>query len=120
MSEIIRPIMYGARHPLWFEGREGVSDTGESLQAIVVGHSCESSDLLTVDDRRIPLYCAVSRHIQSGDRVLIGGVGAYCSSMRTVHYNSYPRIAEYLLEDDGSWTCLKPAEHMEEVRKGEL
>jgi len=114
MSELIRPIMYWARQPLWTDNQ-----SAETANVIVVGHSCESSDMITVDNNGVALHRAVASPA-IGDRVLIGWVGAYCSSMCTVHYNSYPRVAEYLLNEDGTISCLREAETAEDVWKNEL
>jgi diaminopimelate decarboxylase len=119
MSEIIRPIMYGARHPLRVETSWSTENLTDSTRAIIVWHSCESSDMLTVDASGVALHRDLPP-IEVWNTVLIGGVWAYCSSMRTVHYNSYPRIAEYLIQEDSSWKTLREAEAMEDVWKWEL
>jgi diaminopimelate decarboxylase len=119
MSEIIRPIMYGARHPIRINTSTDTNTQPETIRAIVVWHSCESSDMLTVNASGVALHRELPA-VSVGDTVLIGGVWAYCSSMRTVHYNSYPRIAEYLIQKNGSWKLLREAESMEAVWAWEL
>lgn len=114
MSEFIRPIMYGARHPIWTN-----SNAWSPSKVIVVGHSCESSDMITVDNNWVALHREIAEP-KIWDHVLIWWVGAYCSSMRTVHYNSYPRVAEYLLTKEGELVCLRKAESMEEVWEKDL
>jgi len=112
MSDIIRPIMYGAVHPIWF-----LSDRheGAQKQAIIVGHSCESSDMLTVDNKGNPLKRQVPNGVRIGDTVIIGGAWAYCSSMNTKNYNSYPEIAEYLYTADWSIQKIKTRQGVEDI-----
>ena len=113
MSELIRPAMYGAQHPIFV-----VNNTSETSKYVVVGHSCESSDMFTVDDERnlatreLPL-CEI------GDIVVIGGAGAYCSSMNTKHYNSFPSVAEYLWSKN-ILTLIKRAESREAIWANEV
>lgn len=66
MSDIIRPIMYGARHPMRRE-----SDAQTSISTIIVGHSCESSDLLTVDNHGVATHRMIPA-VDRGSRVIIG------------------------------------------------
>ncbi len=93
MNDILRPSLYGAQHPIAV-----LSDVTEQQDYVVVGHNCESGDLLTplpgqpdvLGPRR--LNCAAI-----GDLVLIGGTGAYCASMAAHGYNSFPSAAEILI-----------------------
>ncbi len=113
MSEIIRPIMYGAVHPIW-----STSSSDEVVSWVYVWHSCESSDMITVDRHGTPL----TREMYAPtiwDKVLIWWVGAYCSAMSTIHYNSYPQVAEYILD---GWTlsCIREVEKLEDVWRLEV
>lgn len=86
MTELIRPALYGAEHPivaLTSLGRPVGSDTPRS-PARVDGPICESTDRLGVAD--LP---ALARD----DLVAIGVVGAYGSSMAST-YNGRPRPPE--------------------------
>ncbi len=90
---LLRPMAYGAYHPIWFVGDE----LGEETDLIVAGPVCESGDLLTQKNeeplaRRLPLP-------QRGDLVVIGGVGAYGHVMSS-NYNSQPLIPEVMIEGD--------------------
>ncbi len=97
MTEILRPSIYGAQHPI-FILNEVPSD--EMHAYTVVGHCCESGDILTpapgapefLASRTLPLS-------RIGDLCVIDGVGAYCSAMSTKHYNSYPEAAEVMLDE---------------------
>ena len=98
MTEILRPSLYGAQHPIRIVQQE--PRAGQRAY-VVAGHCCESGDILTpapgdpelLAPRLLPLT-------EIGDLCLIDGVGAYCSAMSTKHYNSYPEAAEVLLDGD--------------------
>lgn len=85
MNDILRPSLYGAQHPMWVLG------CGKSQKEyVVVGHNCESGDLLTPendDPQRIRTRLLGFSNI--GDTLIIGGAGAYCASMRARGYNSF-------------------------------
>ena len=116
MTEVTRPSLYGAQHPIHVlaEGRDEV-DT------IFVGPCCESGDILTpapgdpetLGPRRGP-------RPSIGDLVVIGGAGAYCAAMSTVNYNSYPQSPEVMLEPDGSLRLLRRRETLEEIWRNEV
>lgn len=116
MTEVTRPSLYGAQHPISVlaEGRDEV-DT------IFVGPCCESGDILTpapgdpeaLGPRRGPRAAI-------GDLVVVGGTGAYCAAMSTVNYNSYPQAPEVMLETDGSLRLLRRRETLEEVWRNEV
>jgi diaminopimelate decarboxylase len=96
MTEILRPSLYGAQHPLYIVQPEAVTETREYM---IVGHCCESGDILTpaagdpelLATRELPVT-------QFGDLCVIDGAGAYCAAMATKHYNSYPEAAEIMLD----------------------
>jgi diaminopimelate decarboxylase len=66
---------------------------------VVVGHCCESGDLLTCEpgDSNELREMQVPDNIQIGDYALLKGTGAYCSAMSLKNYNSFPEIAEVML-----------------------
>ena len=47
MTEILRPSLYGAQHPIFVIPDEGQLKYREEIDQVVVGHCCESGDLLT-------------------------------------------------------------------------
>ena len=99
MTEVLRPSMYGAQHPLIV-----VPATDESEQeqrpvreAIVAGHCCESGDILTPsagDPEALEPRTLLETKI--GDYLVIEGSGAYCSGMSSKNYNSFPEAPEVL------------------------
>ncbi|MEO8570782.1 MAG: diaminopimelate decarboxylase [Chloroflexota bacterium] len=97
MTELIRPALYGARHPiiaLTSLGR-AIAAGGSDAPAIeptgVEGPICESTDALGVHD--LPA-------LRRGDLVAISDAGAYAASLAST-YNGRPRAAQVFIEMDG-------------------
>lgn len=90
MNDIIRPSMYGAQHKI-----EVLADTDETADYVVVGHNCETGDILTPapgDPEGLE-----PRHMKKatiGDTVAIYDAGAYCRSFAAHGYNSFPSAEE--------------------------
>ncbi|MGJ8654008.1 MAG: diaminopimelate decarboxylase [Opitutaceae bacterium] len=96
MTEILRPSIYGAQHPIFIVQPETASETREYM---IAGHCCESGDILTPSPGDPELLA--TRELpttQIGDLCVIDGAGAYCAAMSTKHYNSYPEAAEIMLD----------------------
>ncbi|MEK9159438.1 MAG: diaminopimelate decarboxylase [Patescibacteria group bacterium] len=100
MTEIIRPSYYGAQHRMSVISQTPRSETQEY---IVVGHCCESGDLLTPEPGNgdVPKPRLLQK-AEIGDLFLIEGTGAYCASMSTKGYNSFPEAKGFLLRKDNT------------------
>jgi diaminopimelate decarboxylase len=98
MTELIRPALYGARHPivaLTSLGKAQTAEPGPELRrARVDGPICESTDAL--GDHALP-------PLRRGDLVAIGDAGAYGASMAS-SYNGRPAPPQIMLEPDGRLT----------------
>ena len=104
MTELIRPALYGATHPvvaltslgrpLDDAGRDPSGQVIATVTARVDGPICESTD--TLDTHDLP-------PLRRGDLVAIGEAGAYAASM-AMTYNGRPAPAQVLLEADGTLT----------------
>ena len=119
MTEILRPSLYGAQHPIVTLPKEGSGN--ESLPYVVVGHCCESGDLLTPAENQpevlAPRELAVP---QVGDLCVIEGVGAYCSAMSAKNYNSFPESPEVLLRTDGSTALIRKRQTLDQIMENEI
>jgi diaminopimelate decarboxylase len=116
MTEVTRPSLYGAQHPI------DVLATGrEAAEVVFVGPCCESGDILTPapgDPEALgPRW--VSRP-EIGDLVVVGGAGAYCAAMSTLNYNSYPRAPEVMLEADGTLRLLRERQTLDQILANEV
>jgi diaminopimelate decarboxylase len=103
MTEVTRPSLYGAQHPI-----EVLAEGRDEADVVFSGPCCESGDILTpapgdpeaLAPRRV-------RRPRIGDLVVVGGAGAYCAAMSTINYNSYPQAPEVMLEPDGTLRLLR-------------
>ena len=119
MTDNVRPSMYGAQHPMKVFSHDGTERGAKEY--IVVGHCCESGDILTPkpgDPEGLNPRELVEAKI--GDLFSIGGSGAYCSSMPTKNYNSFPESAEVLIREDGSLSLMRRRQEPEDVYKNEV
>ena len=96
MTELIRPALYGARHPitaLTSLGRAMDDAWGGGIlePARVEGPICESTDSLGVHD--LP-------PLRRGDLVAIADAGAYAASQSS-GYNGRPRPPQVLIDASG-------------------
>ncbi len=118
MTDILRPSIYGAQHPLHIL-QEKPSQATDSY--IVVGHCCESGDILTPapadPEALLPRELPVCK---TGDYALIGGAGAYCSAMSAKNYNSFPELPEVLIKQDGSLKLIRRRQTLEQIIANEL
>lgn len=94
MTELIRPALYGAHHPI-----VAINPHSEECRPTEVhGPICESTDLLGTTS--LP-------ELRRGDLVAIGMAGAYASSMFS-SYNGRARPPEVIIEADGRWQVARP------------
>ena len=114
MTELLRPALYGAQHPLSVvaHGRE---PSTQEIDYIVAGHCCESSDILTPAPAD-PEGLAPRRMTKAeiGDTLVIEGAGAYASGLQGKNYNSFPEAAEVLIDRDGEPRLIRARQTLEQ------
>ena len=116
MTEITRPSLYGAQHPI-----DVMATARESAAVVFVGPCCESGDILTpapgdpegLGPRWVP-------RPRVGDLVIVGGAGAYCAAMSTINYNSYPQAAEVMLQPDGILRLIRKRQSLDQMLQNEV
>jgi diaminopimelate decarboxylase len=119
MTEILRPSMYGEQHPIEIVPAE--AEERSRLEYLVVGHCCESGDVLTpAPGNPEGLQTRVLKEARVGDAVVIGGTGAYCSSMSAKNYNSFPEAAEVLILTDGTVEVIRKRQTLDQVVQNEV
>ena len=118
MTDILRPSLYGAQHPVSILQQ---SPSDMTREYIVVGHCCESGDILTParadPEKLFPRELPVT---SIGDYALIGGAGAYCSAMSAKNYNSFPELPEVLLQDEGSFKLIRRRQTLQQIVENEM
>lgn len=95
MNDFLRPTLYGAQHTLHI-----LNDETRQMPYVVVGHNCESGDILTTapgDPETIQPRLLNKASI--GDLLAIEDAGAYCASLRATGYNAYPAAKEICVEE---------------------
>ena len=118
MTEILRPSLYGAQQPIILLPR---IETGNCIPSVLVGHCCESGDLLTpAPEHPDVLHARELPECEPGDLCVIEGVGAYCSVMSAKNYNSFPEAAEVLLEESGNLRLIRRLQTLEQIVETEV
>ena len=120
MNDMPRVAMYGVQEPIFVVPARPVSQENGLVHYAVVGHCCESSDLLTcklyeaeiIETRELP-----EAHI--GDYLVVDGVGAYNAGMAIKNYNSFPESGELLLRENGEIVEIRKRESVEEIWRNE-
>lgn len=99
----------------------GRAATGETDDYLVVGHCCESGDILTPapGDPEGLAHRRLAR-AEIGDTVVIEGAGAYASGMAASNYNAFPRAAEILVERDGAVRLIRKRQTLAQSIENEL
>lgn len=120
MTELLRPSLYGAQHPLTVvaHGRPAAQDEAEYL---VAGHCCESGDILTPAPGD-PEGLAPRRlaRAEIGDTLVIEGAGAYASGMSAKNYNAFPEAAEVLIDANGEPRLVRKRQTLEQALQNEI
>jgi diaminopimelate decarboxylase len=117
MSELLRPMIYGANHPLRILGKEN----GVLIDYAVVGCCCESGDIFTVAEGNPEVVNTVKLpQAEIGDILAIMGAGAYGISMSAKNYNSRPICAEVMIRTNGSHSLISRQQKIEEIWDREL
>lgn len=118
MTEILRPSLYGAQHSFraFPEGK-----SGKPRSYAIVGHCCESGDVLTVaagdSETLAPKELP---EVKIGDLMFVEDAGAYCSAMPAKNYNSFPEAAEVIVKEDGSFELIRRRQTLDQLIENEL
>jgi diaminopimelate decarboxylase len=118
MTEVVRPSMYGAQHPIHVV--PAADESRGTKNYLVVGHCCESGDVLTPEpgnpEGLLPRTLTEAR---VGDYLVIGGAGAYCAAMSSKNYNSFPEAPEALLSVEGQLTLIRKRQTLDQILQNE-
>jgi len=123
MESNIRPLMYGALHPIYVISKKGklLSSEFETVKkgittapCVVVGRCCETGDCQTLNSRG-EVEARLMAEPDLGDWIVIGGTGAYCSSMAPVNYNSYLQPGEVLITKDNKIKLIRRPQNIEQM-----
>jgi diaminopimelate decarboxylase len=121
-----RPLLYASQHPFYAVSRNGEllsSEFGKmdinGYKAVLVGRCCESGDSqsLDADGLSVPRLMAEP---QIGDYVVIGGAGAYCSTMAPMNYNSFVQAPEVLYTVDSRLKLIRTRQTLDQMVANEI
>lgn len=120
MSDILRPTLYGVQHEINLVPRVGDLPP-ETKDVVIVGHACESGDILTptIGDAEGIAEISLPK-AKIGDYLVIEDAGAYCSSMSAINYNSFPRVAEVLIKENGELNLIRKRQTMKQMIQNEI
>jgi diaminopimelate decarboxylase len=123
-----RPLMYGSRHPFYIVSKDGRLLSSEfypdtlkksAKNMMIVGRCCESGDSQCLGEgSKFQVRAMADPEI--GDMVVIGGAGAYCSSMTPFNYNSYVQIPEALFTSQGDFKLIRKKQTLQQIVINEL
>ena len=122
-----RPLLYASRHPFYIVSENGALLSSEftldkldgNYEAVIVGKCCESGDAQSLDDDGLGVPRKIAEP-EIHDYVVIGGAGAYCSSMSPMNYNSHTQIPEVLLTTQGELTLIRRRQTLEQILENEV
>lgn len=119
MTEVLRPSLYGSQHPIHLLTSR--INPGAPRPTVVVGHCCESGDILTPAPGQPELLAPrLLPPAEVGDFLFIGGAGAYCAGMATKNYNSFPEAPEVLLDEDGRPHLIRRRQPLAQIWQNEV
>ena len=121
MTEVLRPSLYGAQHPIHVVPEPGQRPMREEMKQVIVGHCCESGDLLTPapgDPEALSPRMLIRGEID--DLCVIESVGAYCSSMTAKNYNSFPEAPEIIKKSTGNLSLIRRRQTFEQLIANEV
>ncbi|MBW2996569.1 diaminopimelate decarboxylase [Candidatus Woesearchaeota archaeon] len=122
-----RPLLYGSKHPFYVVSKDGELLSSEfeldkldpnTSKKVIVGKCCESGDSQSLDEEGHILERLMADP-KVGDYVVIGGAGAYCSSMSPFNYNSHLQCREALLREDGAINVIRMPQQRKQITQNE-
>lgn len=92
-----------------------------SLAIAISRPCCESGDILTPKNKRPNILdWRIVPKPKINDLVVVGAAGAYCGSMSTINFNSYPQAPEVMLELDGTLRQIRKRQDPDSVWANEV
>ena len=124
MDANTRPLLYGSEHPFYVISKDGQllsseEDDSNKRPQVVVGRCCESGDSQCLDSTG-KAYPRKMAELDFNDYIVIGGTGAYCSSMSPFNYNSSQQLPEILVYNKEELRQIRKRQSLEEIMLNEI
>lgn len=116
-TELLRPMIYGAKHPIRLLGKGEETTT----EYVVVGCCCESGDIFSPkegDPEGVDTVALPKAEI--GNYITVMGAGAYGIAMSAKNYNSRPICAEAMILANGEDVLITRRQEPEEIWEREV
>jgi diaminopimelate decarboxylase len=116
MTEMPRVPMYWVQQPII-----AINNSKEIEKYVVVGHCCESWDVLTTKlyDQEVIEEIELPK-VKIWDFLVVEWTWAYNSSMAMKNYNSYPEVWEILLKENWEILEIRKRAQFDEVWRNEV
>lgn len=138
MTEVLRPSIYGAQHPVVHLGKSCNSSKSSDVCSnnngsssddayIVVGHCCESGDLFTCAPGEPETL--LSRSLissSSSSSAAAANANAKSQSISCIeigdlkNYNSFPEAPEVLIDTDGKIHVIRGKQTLDQIIENEI
>ena len=116
MTEMPRVPMYWVQEPIYV-----LNNSLEKEDYVVIGHCCESGDLLTCKlYEQETIEPRTLNKAQIWDLIVVDGVGAYNSSMSMKNYNSFPESWEVMIMKNGEIKEIRKRQKVEDIWRNEI
>lgn len=116
MTEMPRVSMYGVQQPIHV-----INNSTTQSEYVVIGHCCESWDLLTPKlYHNETVEPVLLNDPKIGDTIVFDGTWAYNSSMSMKNYNSFPEAGELLLKNNWEIVEMRKRQNLEDIWKNEI
>lgn len=116
MTEMPRVSMYGVQQPI-----EILNGSQTQEKYVVIGHCCESGDLLTpklYENETVEPVLLNTPNVW--DTIIFSWTWAYNASMSMKNYNSFPEAGELLLKNDGEIVEIRKRQNVEDIWRNEI
>jgi len=130
MTEMPRVPMYWVQEPIYVVknnpsqpsfNTKGRSNNEQKEDYVVIGHCCESGDLLTCKlYEQETIEPRTLDKAEIWDLIVVDWVWAYNSSMSMKNYNSFPEVGELMIMKDWIIKEIRKREKLEEIWRNEI
>jgi diaminopimelate decarboxylase len=121
MTDMPRVPMYWVQEPIYVIDKSWNQDKNKEKEYVVIGHCCESWDLLTCKlYEQETIEPRTLKKANIWDLIVVDWVWAYNSSMSMKNYNSFPESGEVMILENWEIKEIRKREKLEEIWRNEV